>query len=120
MLNIKISTKGNLQWIKELLENNGNPAHGIWNLNTSIYVTGLNRKIKGKKTDKLKSSLIHATQKIELIGNYLSTHRQAKERELEKHAQAIAKVLIKPVGELINLVDTIKKYLIEEFKIKVK
>ena len=119
-LDKEIHTKGNLQWIKELLTNNGSPAHGIWNLNTRIYVTELDTIINNKKTQKLKESLIHLNQKIELIGNYLLTHRIAKEKYLHKESKIIGELLIPLVEELIDLTDRTKKYLEKEFNINKK
>jgi len=118
ILNEKISTKGNLQWTKESLSRNASPAHGIWNLNTKIYVTGLNSEIKNKKTKNLKEALIHITQKIELIETYLSTHRQINEEKLKKYKAAMGESMIPLLDEVIGLVDTTKKHLEKEFGIK--
>lgn len=119
LLNKEISTKGNLQWVEELFGYGLKPAHGIWKLNTQIYVEGLNKRIKFKRTRYLKNALIHISQKIELIENYLSQYNQIsdKNKEYEKNVKEAITNVIK---EVTGLVENTKKYLEIEFGINKK
>ena len=119
LLNKEISTKGNLQWVEELFGWDLKPAHGIWKLNTQIYVDGLNEKIKFKKTKHLKNALIHISQKIELIENYLSQYNQVSEKNKE-YRKNVKEAITKVLKEVIELVETTKKYIELEFGINKK
>ncbi|MAH47988.1 hypothetical protein CMI37_19355 [Candidatus Pacearchaeota archaeon] len=110
----KIPTKGNLQWVKELLGWGLKGGHEIWRLNTRDYVVGLNRKIKGRKTKHLKDTLIHISQKIELIGNHLSQYDQIPQVRRKDVMHAIMKL----IEETIELVEETKKFIKKEFRIK--
>jgi hypothetical protein len=107
------SIKGNLQWVEELFGWGLKPAHGIWKLNTQIYVAGLNEKIKFKKTKSLKRFLILISQKIELIENYLLQFNQVPKETDNVYKEAIMKVF----AEVIELVETTKTFIEKEFRI---
>lgn len=112
ILDKKIDTEGNLQWVKELFGWGLKPAHSIWKLNTEIYIVSLNRTIKGKKTKNLKDLLLHINQKIELIENYLMQYNQ-----LQKENKDVKDSIIKVINEVIELVETAKKLIEQDFKI---
>ncbi len=88
--------------------------HGIWKLNTQVYVACLNGKIKFKKTENLKNVLIHISQKIELIENYLLQYNQVP----KEHQKSIKEAVMKVLKEVIELVETTKKFIETEFRIK--
>jgi len=117
ILNKEISTEGNLQWVKELFESGLKPAHGIWNLNVQIYVTSLNVKIKNKETKPLKDALIHISQKIELIGNYLIQYNQIPEGVSEKDKGPIKSAVVNVLNEVIELVEITKELIKKEFDV---
>ncbi|MFH1311154.1 MAG: hypothetical protein ABIH65_01990 [Nanoarchaeota archaeon] len=118
-LNKKISTHGNLQWVKELFEQDLKPAHGIWNLNTPNYIVGLNREVMGKKTKLLKDALIHISQKIELIGNYILQYNQIPQKVNKEYSEPIKEVILKVLNETIGLVDETKEFIKKEFKLDI-
>lgn len=113
VLDKKIPTKGNLQWIKELFGWELRPAHGIWKLSTQDYITGLDRKIKGKTTRPLKKVLILISQKIELIENYLIQYASVTRKD-----DAIKEAIMKVINEVTELVDITKKLLEKDFGIR--
>jgi len=117
ILNKKILTEGNLQWIKELFNIGLKPAHGIWNLNIQLYVIGLNRTINNKKTKPLKDALIHIGQKIELIGNYLNQYNQIPEKIAEINREPIKEAITNVVKEVIELVEVTKEFIEKEFEV---
>ena len=120
LMDTKVSTHGNLQWVKELFEQGLKPAHGIWKLNTQTYVINLNREIKGKETKRLKDSLIHISQKIELIENYLIQYNQIPEKASEVYKVPIKKAIVNTLKETIGLVESTKEFIKKEFEINKK
>ena len=114
LLDIKIDTTGNLQWVKELFGYELKHAHGIWKLNVQTYVGELNNKIRFKKTKDLKRVLIHISQKIEMIENYFRQYEGVP----KEHQKVIKEAIIKVVDETIKLVETGKKFIEDEFGIK--
>ena len=115
----EIKTEGNLQWVKELFGYGLIPAHKIWNLNTQIYVGGLNSEIKGEKTKSLKSSLIHISQKIELIGNYILQYNQIPETNNPHvdNRKILRDSVIKIVDEVIELVEEANEFIKNKYGI---
>ena len=71
------------------------------------------RPINGKKTNNLKSSLLHISQKIELVENYLEQYNQAN-----KENKDIKDAIIKVINEVIELVEITKKLTKENFGVK--
>lgn len=109
----KIETEGNLQWVKELFGWELRPNHKIWVLNTQIYVGGINRQVKGKKTRPLKQLLIRISQKIELVENYVDQYSSAARKD-----SAMKEAILKVIEEVTELVDLTKNILEREFGIK--
>ena len=120
LLDKEISTKGNLQWYKELYKGDLKPAHGIWNLNTKIYVGKLNWKIKNKETKPLKDALIHISQKIELIENQLSQYHQIPKTVSEKIRNTFKKAIMNNLKELIEFVETTKEFIEKAWRLENK
>lgn len=115
ILDKEISTQGNLQWVKEVFGYGLEPLHSVWNLNTLVYVSGLNRKIKGKSTIRLKEALIHISQKIELIGNLLSKYYNQSNKITRDGMKKGVKSVI---DETADLVEKTKKFIVKEFQLK--
>ena len=107
-LNEKISTIGNLQWVKENL--GGKFLHAVWNLNVLIYIQGLNSKINKIETKNLKDALIHISQKIEMIRNVISEYDLKSDLDMKKSLEEI-------IDELIGFIDKIKQMIKKDFKI---
>lgn len=118
ILDKKISTKGNLEWVRELFGNDLKPAHGVWGLNPRSYIIGLNSEIEGKKTRDLKSALIYINQKIELIENYLIQYGQIPEKASKIHKEALKKAVMNLLKETIGFIETTKKFIEQEFGAK--
>jgi hypothetical protein len=104
----------NLQGAKELFGWGLKPAYSIWKLDTQMYVTNLNVKIKWKKTKPLKDLLIAIHQKVECIENYLL--QCGKMPEISK--KDIREAVIHFFDDVIGSVEIAKKFIETNFRIK--
>lgn len=119
-----IFLNGNLEAYKETFSRQGvYPLYELWDMDVSLYLKGLNHKIKNHETISLKENLMVIKDKLTIVNNFKAEAKKLEERGGEKLVQyaikSNRKQIIKIIDEdLLPIINKSKKFIKTNWNIK--